>query len=56
MAQIYFKIMKVSDYDDKSRELRRKIICNIIFNILENCEVQHFYYPLKALAEMFSES
>lgn len=57
LAKIYFKILKVSaECDNKTKENRRKIICNIIFNIIEHCQTQYYIFPLKALSEMFSES
>jgi len=30
-------------------------MCNLLFSILENCEPQFFYYPIKALSEFYSE-
>lgn len=41
--------------EEKIKESRRKLVCNMLFSMMEHCKIKHYYYPLRALAEFFVE-
>jgi len=55
LAQLYFKILNIEDVEEKIKEARRKLVCNLLFSMIEHCKIKFYYYPLRALAEFFME-
>jgi len=53
LAQLYFKIMKIEEVDDKYKEQKSKLICNMLFSMIEHCPAKYYYYPIRALTEFF---
>ena len=40
-------------FDEKDKQ--RKDLCNLLFGILENCDSQYYYYPIRALSEFYGD-
>jgi len=55
LAQLYFKILNIEDGHEDMKEVRRKYLCNLLFSVLQNSQRNHYYYPLRALAEFYIE-
>jgi len=54
LAQLYFKFLNIEEGQGRTkREQRRKFVCNLLFIMLDHCEPQYYFYPLRALAEFF---
>eukprot|EP00347_Sterkiella_histriomuscorum_P003504 403364047 len=56
LSQLYFKILKIEDTNEKIKESRRKMVCNLLYSLIEHCNSKYYYFPLRALSELFSES
>jgi hypothetical protein len=55
LAQLYFKILNIEDRPESYKETRRKFVCNLIFSILSHCKPINYYYPMRALTELYLE-
>lgn len=49
LIQFKFKILNIEDINVFEKERQRKDLCNILFSMLENCQPEFYYYPIRAL-------
>jgi hypothetical protein len=55
IIQFKFKLLNIEDIRQDEKDKQRKELCNLLFNILENCKQEMYYYPIRALTEFYAE-
>jgi len=55
LIQFKFKLLNIEDINPYEKDKQRKELCHLLFSMLENCNPDYYYYPLRALSEFYSE-
>ena len=57
LATLQFRILNQTSgiqISENFRQQKSNLTCNLLFNYLDRCDVEHIYYPLRALSEYFN--
>lgn len=55
LIQFKFKLLNIDDISLAEKNRQRNDLCSLLFSMLENCDNQYYYYPMRALSEFYME-
>lgn len=54
LIQFKFKVLSIEDINQTVKDIQREELVNLLLLMLETCEPQYYYFPIRALAEFYT--